>query len=1126
MLRKSYFLLSAFWLLATFGMNCYAQSLTSGDVTGSVTDPSGAAVPNASVTLTNANTNAALKTTTNTDGSYRFAFVQPGTYRVTVSAQGFQTQQRPAVIVTSGQPTAVNLQLALAGASQTVEVVEGATVLQTENADVSTSFSQEMIENLPNPGGDITYFAQTAPGVVMNTQAGYGNFSADGMPGTSNLFTINGQNYNDPFLSLNNSGASNLLLGSNDIAEANVINNAYSAQYGQYAGSQVAYVTKSGTNQFHGDAIYNWNGRAMNANQFFSNTVGAPTPFNNFNQWATGVHGPIVKNRTFFDVDYEGLRNLLPTSANLTLVPSPQFQAATLANLAGKGNSAEIPFYQQVFKVYNSAPGVGSAVPVTSDGAGGCGTFTGLPAGVPCALQFRTTPPNLNHEYLWSARVDHVFNDSDRGYIRVLRDNGFQPTYTSPFGPTFNEQSNQPQMSAQISETHVFGPNTVNQFGASVLFYAAVFVPSDPNGALSALPTYLGFSGSPFSPIGAWGEPPFPPGFFFPQGRRVFQYQVTDDFSHIRGKHTFRMGISWLHDTITDLDFNALAGPIHGAITTSLSDFFNGGGADTSLNQAFPSSSEQGLKFNTIGGYIADDWKVSDRLTVSLNLRLENYANPTCDSNCFSRLTTAFTGAPNPNAASTAYNQFIVSNQHTAYANTKAVVWEPRIGIAWRPFHNDKTVIRTGFGIFADELPGGLAEVAAFNAPGLNAFTIGNGTLAPSAPGSLFTTASQANQALLSQFKSGGSFNSISQTVPGFAPPSIYSFPNTFNQPTYYKWNFEVQQSVGAKMVLTVNYSGMHGVHIPVGDEGLNGYCPASVCPNGFAGLPTAPANAALGTVIQYLSAGNASYNGVTISLQRRLSAGLSFNLNYTWSHALDDVSNGGVINEPFGIVVTDPSITLLQNPFNVRGNYGNADYDVRHYFSASFVMTDMFRHAGFHRGPNQVFGGWTLSSNWFLRSGLPFSVVDNSALGALLGSNYNGVIFASPVAKVSGSCTSAVNSPCLTTAQFAPSAAVTGFPTGFGTMGRNAIHGPHFFDVDIALMKDVQIREHLTFSFGAQAYNAFNHANFDEPVNDISSSLFGSSIAAVAPPTSLLGSFVGAGSSPRFVEIKGIIRF
>ena len=1125
--KNSLLLFSALCLIGAFSVQTQAQSIISGDVTGTVTDPTSAAIAGVAVILTNVNTNTSQKTTTNAEGSYRFAFVPPGTYKVNVSAAGFQAQERLGVLVTAGQPTTVSTQLTVATAAQTVEVVEAASSVQTENADVATNVNSEMIENLPNPGGDITYFAQTTPGVVMNTDGGYGNFSANGMPGTSNLFTINGMNNNDPFLSVNNSGASNLMLGSNDIAEANVINNAYSGQYGQYAGSQVAFITKSGTNEFHGDAVYNWNGRALNADQFFSNEVGQPTPFNNFNQWAAGIHGPIRKNRTFFDVDYEGLRNLLPGSSTLTHIPSPQFQAATLANLAGNGNAAEIPFYQQIFKVYSSALGAGSATPVTSDGNGGCGAFTGLPSGVPCALQFRTTPPDINREYLWSARVDHIFSDKDHGYIRVLRDNGFQPTFASPFGPTFNEQSDQPQMQGQVSETHVFGPNTVNQFNGSVLFYGAVFVPSNPSGALAALPTFMGFSGNSFSPIGAWGAPPFPPGFFFPQGRRVFQYQASDDFSKIAGKHTFRLGFTWVHDTVTDLDFNALAGPIHGAINTNLSNFFNGGGASTSLLQAFPSSPEQGIKFNTFGGYIADDWKLNDRLTVSLNLRLENYANPTCDSNCFSRLTTTFTGAADPNAASTPYNQFVVSGQHTAYPNTQTVVWEPRIGVAWRPFPSDKTVIRTGAGIFADELPGGLAEGAAFNAPSLNAFTIPNGTLAPGAPGSLFTTAALANQALLSQFKSGGSFNSISQSVPGFAAPNVDSFPSTFKQPTYYKWNFEIEQSLGPKMLLTVNYSGMHGVHIPIGDGGLNAYCPTSVCPNGFVGLPAAAPNAAFGTVLQYLSAGDSNYNGLTVSVQRRLSAGLTFNLNYTWSHALDDVSNGGVVNETFGIFQTDANISFPQNPFNIRGNYGNADYDVRHYFSADFVLSDMFRHAGFKYGPNRVFGGWTLSSNWFWRSGMPFTIVDTSANSTLAGYNYNGAIFASPLGSVSQSCTSAVNSPCFTTSQFAPSAAAHGAPAGFGTIGRNSIYGPHFFDVDMALMKDIRIKERVTFSFGAQAYNVFNHPNFDQPVSDISNPLFGSSIAEVAPPTSVLGAFVpGTAASPRFIEIKGVIRF
>ncbi|HEX4164856.1 MAG TPA: TonB-dependent receptor, partial [Bryobacteraceae bacterium] len=337
MLNRYLSLILLGWIVLACALQAPAQSITSGDVTGAVTDPAHGALPGASVTLTNVDTNAIQRAKTGGQGTYRFAFVQPGTYKLSVAAAGFGTQERSGIVVTPGQPTAANFQLQIAGVSTAVEVTESGSVLQTENADATTHYSSHQLENLPNPGGDITYVAQTAPGVVMNTQAGYGNFVADGMPGTSNLFTVNGVNDNDPFFGINNSGASNLLLGSNDISEANVINNAYSGQYGQYAGSQIIYITKSGENTFHGNAVYNWNGRALNANQFFSNSSGLARPFNNFNQWQTSVSGPIWKNHTFFDVDYEGLRNLLPTAANLNLIPSPQFETATLANLAGDG---------------------------------------------------------------------------------------------------------------------------------------------------------------------------------------------------------------------------------------------------------------------------------------------------------------------------------------------------------------------------------------------------------------------------------------------------------------------------------------------------------------------------------------------------------------------------------------------------------------------------------------------------------------------------------------------------------------------------------------------------------------------------------------------------------------------
>jgi len=210
-------------LLAVLGVSLlctnrtFAQSITTGAITGIVTDPSGAAVPNASVTLTNVGTNRAQQSTTSASGSYNFAFVLPGFYKVEVAASGFQTTDRTGVSINAGSPTPLDIQLAVASANTTVNVVEAPPILQTENADTGTNVDTRMLQDLPNAGGDLTFFAQTTPGVVMNTQSGYGNFSAQGMPGISNLFSINGMNSNDPFLSLNNSGASNLMLGSNDV---------------------------------------------------------------------------------------------------------------------------------------------------------------------------------------------------------------------------------------------------------------------------------------------------------------------------------------------------------------------------------------------------------------------------------------------------------------------------------------------------------------------------------------------------------------------------------------------------------------------------------------------------------------------------------------------------------------------------------------------------------------------------------------------------------------------------------------------------------------------------------------------------------------------------------------------
>lgn len=286
--------------------------------------------------------------------------------------------------------------------------------------------------------------------------------------------------------------------------------------------------------------------------------------------------------------------------------------------------------------------------------------------------------------------MDHVFNDKDRGYIRVWRDNGFQPTYTDGFSPIFNVSSNQPQMALQVSESHAFGPTAVNQFSGSTLFYSAAFANSDPTAPTAALPFPISFAGSFFGYpqilLGNVNSTVGGASWDFNQGRRVWQYQILDDFSKVSGAHTFRAGFSWLHDNVTELGFGE---QLNGWLTiNSLMDFYQGFGASSTFAQRFPSATEQPFTFNTFGGYVADDWKVKDNLTVSLNLRLENYSNPACAHNCFARLGYTFTGAPgNLNQP---YNQAILFNQHNAYPDTQAVVWEPRLGIAWRPARSHK----------------------------------------------------------------------------------------------------------------------------------------------------------------------------------------------------------------------------------------------------------------------------------------------------------------------------------------------------------------------------------------------------------------------------------------------------
>ena len=337
-----------------------AQSIVTGGLGGTVTDSSGAVIAGASVTLKNADTGSVLTATTTTNGTYQFTLLKPGNYNLTISHEGFKQVSQPAQVLL-GQIAVANAQLQVGATTETVTVTEQGALLQTEDANIASNFDTQQIQNIPNPGNDITYVAQTAPGVTMNnsTGGGYGNFEAFGLPGTANLFTINGNDYNDAFLNLNNSGSSNLLLGGNELQEVAVVSNGYTGQYGRQAGAQVDYTTKSGTNAFHGDAVYDWTGRALNANDPLNKAFGAARPFENNNQWAANLGGPILKNKAFFFVNTEGIRYIFGSTHNVT-TPTTDFENYVMHNVPGDTDTQA--FYSNVFKLYNGAPGIGTAV--------------------------------------------------------------------------------------------------------------------------------------------------------------------------------------------------------------------------------------------------------------------------------------------------------------------------------------------------------------------------------------------------------------------------------------------------------------------------------------------------------------------------------------------------------------------------------------------------------------------------------------------------------------------------------------------------------------------------------------------------------------------------------------------
>jgi len=1079
----------------------YAQSLLAGDITGTVLDASGSAVTGATVTAKSKATEATASVKTDAQGAYRFALLKPGVYQVSVKADGFKEESVDAV-VSLGQVATVPLHLKVGSEAETVEVTETAQLLQTDSAELNTSFSYEQLQNVPNPGGDITYVAQTAPGVVMNTAAGDGNFSAFGLPATSNNFTMNGMQVNDPFLNLNNSGPSNLLLGLNDVSEVNVVTNAYGAQMGSFGGAQVNAISRSGGNVFHGNANYWWNGRAMNANDWFN--AGNPKPFSNSNQYSAAVGGPIKKDHTFFFANWEQL-SFITAPVDVVLLPSSSYEAGVLgsdgncdnssSSLYAAGASGECAFYAKAFSLYNNTPGHANATVFSPD-----------------QLQLTVAPKTELNEHLFTARIDQSFSDNDKVFGHYKYDKGTQPTATDLVSPVFNAQSIQPDDEGQLSWTHIFSPRAVNQLLLTGAWYSAIFTSVNQAAETALMPESLNFSALDgyFTDLNADGAD-------WPEGRNVSQIQVGDDFSYSLGKHTLKAGISYKKNYVSDHNMTILSTPIvltcGSTATCAASAGVNGNlfGQGISLEalQSFTTHPDEGITLYSLGEYFQDDWKPTSNLTLTLGARVERNSNPNCAQNCLSNFGTDFsTYVSNVGTsafATTPYSSLIKGGQGSAFPNYQRFMVEPRFGFTYSPAFDHNTVVRGGVGFFTDVFPGTIADTELSNPPLDPEFLIYSGGIDPSQSYSSAQQAATLNTTFQKGYAAGGTLNSISAADPNFAPPDFTTVAAHLQYPTYTEWSLEIQHEFPHNNALQIEYVGNHGYHEPVQNSAANAF--------GSGPFPaTAPAPA-FGSVTEVSSTASSGYSGFVASVLHK-GKSLNMQLNYTYSHALDEISNGGILNFNAG-----SSVEAQINPLDLRHNYGNADYDTRHYLNGNYLYL-----LPYFRGPRLVTAGWELSGTLFLHTGLPFSATESDYVAAAGNVAGAGLAQVAPAPGTTNHCgSSAARIACLSAASF-PNAGVAS--ALFAPEDRNQFTGPGYFNTDMSLAKSVPLHEGVSVKLGLSAYNLFNHPNFATPVSNVLSPQFGESLSTVSPPTSIYGAYLGGDASVRIVQLTGKLTF
>jgi hypothetical protein len=1063
-----------FVICCVFG-SAFGQ-MTTGTILGRVTDPSGGAIPGARVTVTDTGTGLSHTFVTGSDGSYVVPYLIPGTYSVSAQKQGFRTLSKTGITLEVNQKARIDLTLQVGSLTQRVTVSTQAPLLQTQSSEQGTVIAGAKIVSMPLNLREFAELVNLTTGTTPNAVGGDlgSSFSGDnpqaidsssvnGIESDADNWTIDGISDNEAFFSVLTVNPS-----VDAIQEFNVDNNNYSAEFGRAGGANVQIAIKSGANQFHGDAFEFFRNSGLEANNFFSNQSGAAIPPYRQNQFGANIGGPIRKDRTFFFVDYEGLRTRLGESG-LSTIP-------TTAERTGDFSASGSPIIYNAFNV-NAATGqpqpfAGNIIPssmINPAAAKVMALFPNpnvvAPLGQPNFYGVVSEAHNIDEG---DVRIDHRLTDKDQlmGRYSLLRTTLLNPAYLGTVigGGPGDITAYTRNQNAVISETHTFSPTTLNEFRVGVNRVNTNWYGLDENLQTSnqvGIPGINNFCGTcgGLPTINIAGFTSFGHASFAPTLRHDTTFEYVDNVTFIRGKHTIKVGADIqriqadLYQTtnpIGEFCFNQENTSQHGATGTGsgLAGFLLGypDFAGRAALTDFPSNRDTQTFF-----FGQDDFRAMQNLTLNLGLRWEYYG-PSTD---------AWNNQANFNLTTGNIQVACVAISCSGGIQPDYHNWEPRVGFAYSMGHNSKTVLRGGFGIsrfypgygganfgtLDDNFPyvqgQGFAPANFFTVtPGDPVLSNGLPALPPpqerpgAPPGNLIPT--------------GGA------TAGAFS--SVFYMPADLPMSAVYQWSLDLQRELSPNLMLSVAYVGNRANYLALTSLPGNYPEPGVVTSTGLSlqeARPYYSIDPGLAGFTKRIQGGNSIYNSLQVKLQKRTSYGLSFLASYTWEHDLGRGQNW-----------VNPDLYMAQES-NI-GGVPPQTFVLSYTYQLPFGQGEHFG-AGWNKWTNAVLGDWQLSGITSYFTGLPFNPTVTSTLDNGNGDMPNRI------------CNGALPGPTIQE-WFNTSCFTTPGLNQFGNSGFNMLYGPGFADWDMALMKNVHVSESKYFQFRAEFYNAFNGVNFGEP--------------------------------------------